>query len=514
MRKIVALLASLATLAAVVQLPARAGGSQVYNVGAASRRIDPDAPGSPLPPGTAVQKGGFGLGDGTSPVSQAIGPGDAAKDEGDHVQARAIVIDDGTTPIALVTVETQGMFAAYQRGIPGLIDIARDIERETAGALPAANIVISNDHTHSGPDMIGAWGFVPDVYARFISAQTEAVILDAWAARRPATIVEGADWTPDLIYNMNCLEALNQGQGDTYPNRPCNEPEQDVKDSWLRVMQATATNGSGVIATVMQYAAHATENLGRGLHGDWPQFMSDRLGAEFGGVGLAFEGAVGRTQPCRPRCGYTDRSTPGYEIPERREAYPAMLDFHVRRSLTGAAGVTGPIKATQSFIRHEVVNPFLYALVTHGDAIGAPIARSLDKPWVVGTTLLTPVSALALGNLLVLAAPGEAYPNIPYGVSETTNTPWNRIWTLGLANDQLGYLIAPSEAYPEVAAEVGVNDNSIFNVSPTIGDHIMCTQIRLAGLVGFPTPQFRTNPRCPAWDAIDGTGDPLGGVAP
>jgi hypothetical protein len=262
---------------------------------------------------------------------------------------------------------------------------------------------------------------------------------------------------------------------------------------------------------MMSYAAHATEGLGSGLHGDWPQFLSDRMSSEFGGVGLAFEGAVGRTQPCRPRCGFTDKSTPGYEMPSRRDAYPAMIMYHVRRALTGAPAVSGAVKAQKIYIRHEIENPGLFFLTQDGGAIGAPIARSLDKPWTVGNTVRTVVSATLVGNQLILGAPGEAYPNIPAGVAEALNLPPQRTWTLGLADDQLGYLIAPAEAYPLILAQAAVNDNSLFNVSPTIGDHVMCAQIRMGAALLGGAPQFRVDPHCPAWDAVDSLGDPLGG---
>lgn len=507
MRKLIAPIIAASLLAAGTLVPAEAAGD-TYLVGAATREIHPDAPGSPLVPGTAVRKGGSGLGDGSSPVSQAVGAGGLAKFEGDAIRARAIVIEDTAgTAIAFATVETQGMFAAYQRDLPGLRDIAEAVEVRTAGALDADRILISNDHTHSGPDLIGAWGFVPDAYARFIAEQTEDAIVEAWERREAATLAAGADDAPDMIYNQNCLEALNQGANDTYPMTPCN-PTQEEKDGWVRALQARAIDDDAVIATMVVYAAHATLGGGSGLHGDWPQFLGDHMADEYGGIGLAFQGSVGRSQPCRPRCGFTDRERPGYELPGRRQAYVTMLMYHVRRALLGAPAIDGAIKAARSFIRHEVSNPALLALTQQGGVIGAPIARSLDAPWTVGSTVLTPVSAFGLGWLLVTGAPGEAYPNIGFAVSDATNTPIQRTWTISLADDQLGYLIAPLETYGFVLAEAGVNDNSIFNVSPTIGDHVACAQTRLAGSIGFGI--VRADPRCVAWDAVDALGDPLG----
>jgi hypothetical protein len=80
------------------------------------------------------------------------------------------------------------------------------------------------------------------------------------------------------------------------------------------------------------------------------------------------------------------------------------------------------------------------------------------------------------------------------------------VFQLGLANDQLGYLIAPVSYVPVIAAEVAVNDNIIFNVSPTIGDHVMCSDIRLALSLGFSgsSPAY-----CAPYNAEDAAGDPL-----
>lgn len=485
----------------VAALPAAsAEAPQTYLVGAATRSIDS---------AEIVNVGGSGLGDGSVIPSAVIGPGSKRRTTSEHIAARALVVED----IALVTVETQGSFVAYEIGPYGTRDIAEAASAELGGLLPADNIVISHNHTHSGPDLIGAWGFVPETYLAFVAAQTKDAIVAAFNSRRPAVIRAGSDDAGDLVYNQNCLEALNQSADATYPNTPCN-PGQEDKDRYLRVLQATDAATGDVITTTMAFSAHATLGGGSDLHGDWPQFMSDRLSATYGGVGIAFEGAVGRTQPCRPRCGFTDTSKPGYELPDRKSAYTTMLAYHVTRALTGAPYVRGPVQAAKGFIRHQVTNPGLFALTQQGSAVGAPIARSRKAPWTVGNTVRTYVSAIRIGDLLVTGAPGEAYPNIPAGVAEATNVAAQRLWTIGLADDQLGYLIAPVEAYPPVLAEAAVNDNSLFNVDPAIGDHVMCGQIRMAARVGFPTPQFRTNPRCLAWDAYDAAGDPLGSTLP
>jgi len=496
MRRIV-IVASLLAAALSAVLPARSGPVAPYRVGAAVRDI------SPIGWGT-INTGGFGFGDGSSPVSQALGPGGKNSFQGNHIAARALVVEDAATgvAVAMVSVETQGMFAAYQNDPDaGLDAIARRIHA-IVPALPPSNVTISNDHTHSGPDAIGVWGFIPADYLEHIAAQTVAAVVSAYQTRREATIVAGASDAPDLIYNQTCTEALNQGPNDPYPNTIC-DPFLESKDSWVRVLQARDAGNGAVIATAMSYAAHATLGGESGVHGDWPQYLSEALTERYGGIGIAYEGTNGRTQPCRPRCSFTDRRKPGYGIADRRGSYTTMLMYHVAQALTGAPAVEGPVAGAETMIRHNVENPIVGGLLFQGGLVGAPIQRSQQSPWLTGTTVGTIVSALRIGDLLISGAPGEPYPNIAAGVVEATNVAAQRHWTLALADDQLGYLIAPVEAWPAVASQVAVNDNVIFNVSPTIGDHVMCAQIRMARAVGFTFQRLVPDARCALWDAYD-----------
>src|SRR3954452_15107255 len=157
MRMLLAALAALLVLAA----PAAAK-TPAYKVGAATRDITPVGP---------TNLGGFGLGDGTIPDNPAFRRGGGGEAKGGTIGARAIVFDDGKQTIAIADTETQGMFAAYEDGPYGLSDMAAQVAKDIKG-LPADHILIAADHTHSGPDTIGAWGGVSDSYFRYIHDQT------------------------------------------------------------------------------------------------------------------------------------------------------------------------------------------------------------------------------------------------------------------------------------------------------------------------------------------------------
>src|SRR3954469_562438 len=245
-----------------------------YLVGAATADITPSY---------GVNLGGFGLGDGSFFPEDVVGRGgvwDGSNPGGQpRIRSRAVVFDDGTTAVAIADIETQGMFAAYENGRYGLHDMAEQVAKDLPG-LPADHIVIASDHTHHGPDTIGAWGGVPDDYLQLVFDRTVAAIEQAYRDRVPADVFAGQSDASSLIYNQSCTEALNQDKEPAYPGPDvCATPG---KDGMVRVVQARDAKTGSVIATLMAYAAHATAGGGDGLHGDWPQFLSDKMSAELG----------------------------------------------------------------------------------------------------------------------------------------------------------------------------------------------------------------------------------------
>ena len=69
----------------------------------------------------------------------------------DDLYARALVISDGQTRIALVTLDTIGLTR------PDIKLIAAAASAQVPG-LPQNQIVVSSTHTHAGPDVVGLWG--------------------------------------------------------------------------------------------------------------------------------------------------------------------------------------------------------------------------------------------------------------------------------------------------------------------------------------------------------------------
>ena len=131
----IALLA-LATPAAPAADPA------TFQVGAATRSIDP-------PAGVDVYPGGFGK-------APALGPEHVAR----QLQVKAFYVERGGTAVAFAIVDCQAWFAAYQpadNGNPQTYGIA-DAREHAAAAVPgdaltADGIIVQGTHSHAAPTL-------------------------------------------------------------------------------------------------------------------------------------------------------------------------------------------------------------------------------------------------------------------------------------------------------------------------------------------------------------------------
>ena len=496
----------------------------LYRVGAASIDISPTAA------EIATHKfflGGYGFGNGqvagqqTPVVSPRFATGVMSVG---RPHARAIAIGDGKNTIVLVELDNQGTFAGlktnYSTGTPrpwGLDDMRREGAAETG--LQIKDITISSDHSHAGQDLTGVWGFVPDDYLRdVLFPGVVAAIKNAVGSMEPARLFEAAINTPSPCDGLNDNILNNQFDCTDVSPIPGHDDllhNQNTVDTEIRVMQAVAQKDHRVIVTVTNFAAHATVGGSSNtlVSADWPGFTADQLSATYGGVGITLVADVGRSQPNRQDCTPDElKAALANSNPAALQADPANastscsmskyglgVTSYARSALAYRATEVGPggVASTTFFIREPGSAGLLFGPQYAGDPAGIPIARQNLPPYTEGTVIGTWVSAYRIGSVLITTNPGEAYPNIRYQVQAEVAGP-SRYWTVGLANDQLGYLIAPTpDAYqaaifhgfglPNNPAPIA-NDNYFFNASHSIGDHVACTQVKLAGQLGFAAP--------------------------
>jgi hypothetical protein len=456
-----------ALTAALLALPSAAlakPDSGRYLVGAATRSINPGADGKFA--GETVYLGGYGLG-----ASRA-----ATGVLGEGASVRAFTVSDGTRTVALADIEAQGWFAATRDGPYGLVDVRRAVAQRTGGAIPAERVIVQSDHSHAGIDAMGVWGGMPAAYRKYVLDRTVEAIVAAYRSARRGRLYYGTADGTDLLSNQFGYDAANK----------------DV-DGEVRVLQARDARGRAFV-TMLNFSAHATV-LGSGntkVSGDWVQRANPLLERRFRGSAVTIVGTLGRTQPADRGC--ADKALTG-------DAQSlCSLDDYATRVVDRAAQAARdarplPAKAIvdgRSYLVQDVgTNPLLLGLLYAGAAAQAPLNRSLTPPWQTGPVIGTTTASVRIGDLLLSAMPGEAYPQLAAKVRELV--PGRRGYlTAGLANDQLGYLIAPYEAYPEPVRRTFFNergdevspvdnDNYAFNVSQTMGERVSCSLLRGAG---------------------------------
>jgi hypothetical protein len=474
------------------------GAGSGYRVGIADRSINPSADGTF--DGQPVYLGGYGFGSGPILTGRTA---DGILGSGIHV--RAIAISDGSHTTALADIETQGLFAATKDGPYGMVDMRRRVQAATGGGLPAGSTVIQSAHTHSGPDTMGVWGGVPLGYRKQIADRTVDAITEAYRTMRPGTLYYGTAPGRDLLTNQFDYDAQNQ-----------------VMDSDVRVLQARAPDGRP-FATLLNFSAHPTV-LGasnRKVSGDWVQAANPLLTKRFGGEATTVVGTLGRTQPADRGCADAPLPPAG---PARDACSISSYATQVVDRAEDAAVSARPLggKAlvdARSFLIQDVAsNAAILGLDYAGQPAGAELNRSITPPWLIGNVLGTTTASLRIGDVLVSAMPGEAYPQIPLRVRGLVQA--RGYMTAGLADDQLGYLIAPYTAYPEPIRRTAFNqrgdqvspldnDNYFFNVSPTMGERVTCSLLRGAGeLFGQGTSIRDSQSSCVPFanDALDSAG--------
>jgi len=296
--------------------------------------------------------------------------------------------------------------------------------------------------------------------------------MDALAAAQPAQLLTGT---------ADATELINSQFG----------PPMDQVDGELRVLAAAdPADATHLQSVLINFSAHAdvmgADNLL--VSSDWPGVTATQVEQALGiDTAVVMVADVGRTQPNRP-----DGTNP-----DKLQAYSSEVTAKVMTALgtlTPQSGTT--IGGTQLFLRDQYNNSFLTL-----DILGAIIARNGQPPWLDNDVIGTWVSAFQVGDLFFATVPGESYPAVQFALE--ASVPATRHFIFGLANDQLGYLIAPQEGYPQIAAAAPGNDNALFNVSPAIGDHVMCTLFKAARQIGYALPDDPQ--KCAVWAQEDNT---------
>ncbi len=381
----------------------------------------------------------------------------------DPLHARALVLDDGTTTIAMVVVDNLGVASEAA-------DEAREIATERCG-IPPEKILVASTHTHSAPSSNVKSGQPAAVAYRklLIEGIAESIFLAHKALRR-AAVGHAVHPLPDEVRNRRWYlkpgkmplnpfgemdrVKMNPGTSPDVLDRPAGPIDPDV--TILSVRDAKTRKPLALFAN---YALHYVGGVPRGqisadYFGEFARLMPFRLRAGDDFVAMMSNGASGDinnipfliTRP--PREPFEQ-----IRIVARKTADAAWfawkeIDAYQQDARLGMVqrGIILKMRRPTA----EQVERAKTILAMKDESERAKLPR-LAEPYARRTlslaegpeTLSIPLQALRIGDFAVCAIPFETLVEI--GLDLKKRSPFPRTIVLGVTNGYNGYLPTPEQ---------------------------------------------------------------------
>jgi hypothetical protein len=220
----------------------------------------------------------------------------------DPLHARALVLDDGTTTLAVVVVDNLGVARE-------VCDEAKALAAQQC-ALKPENVLVCATHTHSAPPSNSTNGPAPAVaYRKLLVAGIAESLVRAHAALRPAAIGTAAQPLPEEVFNRRWYlkpgkmplnpfgkmdqVKMNPGTSPDVLDRPAGPTDPDVT-----ILDVQEARGHKPLALLANYSLHYVGATPRGkvsadYFGEFARLMPSRVGGDTNFVALLSNGTSG-----------------------------------------------------------------------------------------------------------------------------------------------------------------------------------------------------------------------------
>ena len=378
-----------------------------------------------------------------------------------RLRAVCVAIDEEEgAPLLLITIEWLGFYDRTQEARQRIV--ART-------GVPAERILLTGTHTHCGPVLrremdARRHGILDEQYIDRTLDAVAAAAATALQDRQPARLRAGTGWC-----GISASRRRPDGEGGVQ-FKPSLDAPPDHQVSLLAVESA-----AGQLRHVLfSYACHPTSTgaISR-IGGDYPSFACQQLEREYPGVSASFFQGCAGDQKVDAR----DADGDGYrpleidEVQIRGEA----LGQAVTRVLAAAElrDVNGPVMMDQEMVKLTTDVPADEELRTHLQApegyVSAWAQHHLDLR-AAGTpaphTFDFEVQTLRCGtDLALIALAGEMSVEYALRYRRELGGQFTDVWTLGYANDMVGY-VPVRRQLPEGGYEVVDNNRRLLYTGP------------------------------------------------
>ncbi len=345
----------------------------------------------------------------------------------DPIWARALVLRQGETALALVAVDLVGYFYDEVVRLRQALDPALGIDL----------LLVAATHSHEGPDTVGIWGYdegssgVDPVYMGWLRAQILDAVAEAAATAVPATAImasgdAGVHPDPAVTASKGINNIVADGRDPV------------VIDPELRVVRFVRADDQTTIGTLVNWQSHPEALCGRNryISSDFPHWLRlaveegvHRGGVEVAGVGgtaIYVNGAVGGLlgpldaevvdldgEVKGPRCATTNEL--GDPFFDRARAFGELVGLDALRLLTdGGEQVSAlPLSFATRRFRLPIENWAYHAMFITGVFYNRTLYDWDSTAQITDENLPrleTEVAAVSVGPLQALTVPGELFP--------------------------------------------------------------------------------------------------------
>jgi len=366
--------------------------AQTFKAGAAFRKITPDH---------------------LIPISGGMGTPEIPIGIKGDLFVRAIVLEKGSTRVAIVSVDNLGW--------PAFLG---DRSRKLIKGIAPENILIGATHAHSAPD---AYGF-PNEKG---NTGADLKYLD-WC------VTQVADAVNEAIAKLEPA-SLRTAVGEAKGKIAYNYYAERLYDPRCGVIQAVATSGKNSgkpIATLINYAIHP-EILGPNRKLISPDLcgpLYDRIESKVGGMAIFMNSAQGGMVTA------DNRRENGKEANDWDECIRIgnlLADAALRIIDAAPVQINPDLFCASKMIRFPLDNKTMQYVFQHSPLV--------DKTSNNGdfSSVTTQVNLLNIGKVQVLTIPGEALPNIGFYVKRKMKS--DQPFLFGLTNDAYGYILSKED---------------------------------------------------------------------
>lgn len=389
-----------------------------------------------------------------------------AKHIHDELHARCLVLDDGTTKLAIVLCDNVGIPVE-------VLDEAKRLVTEATG-IPASHQLLAATHTHSATTARGSSRLIPDKeltdYQKFLTRRIADGVQRAINQLEPAKIGWGSAQEPSEVFNRRWYMKdsalmtnpfggvdrvrMNPPRGSAALDRPAGPTDPEIA-----FVSVQSIDGRP-IALLANYSLHYVGGVRGGevsadYFGYFAQYIEEKLDAEKqtpAFVGILSNGTSGDVN----NINFAEKDPPRYQPYEKmkevaQKVATKVAEAHEKITFhdwvpLGAMETRLPLaarKPTPEMIAHfeEVkARPEGSAPEHSREMI---YAKRIDGLKEAPSEVHVPLQTLKIGDLGIAAIPFETFTET--GLELKARSPMKQTFTIELANGSYGYLPTPEQ---------------------------------------------------------------------